>query len=214
MARSLGSSGAGSVGARAYRRCERRARRAAARPAPMPRLRVEQARAAIRRSCRHAVQRDRAETLAVIGQHDAERGLAQPRCLFEHRVEHRREVAGRGVDDPQHLGGRGLLLQRLGQFGGALLDALLQLGVGFLQIAGHAVELPGERFEFVAGMDLDAAVEIAGAEALGARRNRADRAGHAARQHQREQGSRRASPTTSKQRRCATPRHRAARRPR
>ena len=46
---------------------------------------------------------------------------------------------------------------------------LFQLGVGFLQIAGHAVELPGERFEFVAGMDLDAAVEFAGADALGAR---------------------------------------------
>ncbi len=37
--------------------------------------------------------------------------VAQPYCLFEHRVEHRREVAGRGIDDLQHLGGRGLLLQ-------------------------------------------------------------------------------------------------------
>ena len=32
--------------------------------------------------------------------------------LFQHRVEHRREVAGRGIDDLQHFGGRGLLLQR------------------------------------------------------------------------------------------------------
>ena len=37
--------------------------------------------------------------------------------LFQHRVEHRREVAGRGVDDLQHLGGRGLLLQRLARLG-------------------------------------------------------------------------------------------------
>ena len=37
--------------------------------------------------------------------------------LFEHRVEHRREVAGRGIDDLQHLGGRGLLLQRLARLG-------------------------------------------------------------------------------------------------
>jgi len=36
--------------------------------------------------------------------------IAQPRCLFEHRVEHRGEVAGRGIDDLQYLGGRGLLL--------------------------------------------------------------------------------------------------------
>ena len=34
-------------------------------------------------------------------------------CLFEHRVEYRREVAGRGIDDLQHFGGRGLLFQRL-----------------------------------------------------------------------------------------------------
>ena len=45
------------------------------------------------------------------------RGLAQPHRLFQHRVEHRREIAGRGVDDLQHLGGRGLLLQRLALFG-------------------------------------------------------------------------------------------------
>ena len=37
--------------------------------------------------------------------------------LLQHRVEHRREVAGRGIDDPQHLGGRGLLLQRLARLG-------------------------------------------------------------------------------------------------
>ena len=33
--------------------------------------------------------------------------------LFQHRIEHRREIAGRGIDNLQHLGGRGLLLQRL-----------------------------------------------------------------------------------------------------
>ena len=38
--------------------------------------------------------------------------------LLEDRVEYRREVAGRRIDDLQYLGGRGLLLQcltRLGQ---------------------------------------------------------------------------------------------------
>ena len=38
-------------------------------------------------------------------------------CFFEHRVEHRREVAGRRIDDLQHLGRRGLLLQRLARLG-------------------------------------------------------------------------------------------------
>ncbi len=37
--------------------------------------------------------------------------------LVENRVEHRSEVAGGRVDDAEHLGGRGLLLQRLAGFG-------------------------------------------------------------------------------------------------
>src|SRR5215471_14378465 len=38
--------------------------------------------------------------------------------LIQYCIEHRRKVAGRSIDDPEHLGGRGLLLQgfaRLGQ---------------------------------------------------------------------------------------------------
>ena len=46
--------------------------------------------------------------------------LAQEHRLFEYRVEHRREVAGRGVDDLQYLDGRGLSLHRLVTFGFAL----------------------------------------------------------------------------------------------
>jgi hypothetical protein len=48
---------------------------------------------------------------AVVGPEGAHLGLAQPRRLFEHRFEHRGEVAGRSIDDLQHLGSRGLLLQ-------------------------------------------------------------------------------------------------------
>ena len=47
----------------------------------------------------------------------AERGAAQLHRLFQHRVEHRREIAGRGIDDLQYLGGRGLLLQCLARLG-------------------------------------------------------------------------------------------------
>ena len=38
-------------------------------------------------------------------------------AVVQHRVEHRREVTGRGIDDLQHLGGRGLLLQGLARLG-------------------------------------------------------------------------------------------------
>src|SRR5215472_13837121 len=37
--------------------------------------------------------------------------------LFENCIEYRREIAGRGIDDLQHLGGRGLLLQSLSRLG-------------------------------------------------------------------------------------------------
>ena len=40
-------------------------------------------------------------------------GAAEVVCLFQDRVEHRREVAGRAVDDAEHICGRGLLLQSL-----------------------------------------------------------------------------------------------------
>src|SRR6516165_9240272 len=50
---------------------------------------------------------------AIVHQEMPVRRLAKPHYLCEHRVEHGSEVTGRGVDDAQDLGGRGLLLQRL-----------------------------------------------------------------------------------------------------
>jgi hypothetical protein len=35
-------------------------------------------------------------------------GIAKQQCLVQHRIEYRREVARRGINDAQHLGGRGL----------------------------------------------------------------------------------------------------------
>ena len=74
------------------------------------------------------------EVLAVIGPEVAERSVAKAHSLFEHRVEHRREVAGRGVDDLQHLGGRGLLLQRFGEFSLTLGKPMSQIGYTLLGI--------------------------------------------------------------------------------
>ena len=54
--------------------------------------------------------------------------LAKPRHLFEHGVEHRDEVAGRGVDDLQDFGNRGLLVERLVTLGFALAKFSLKLG--------------------------------------------------------------------------------------
>ena len=62
--------------------------------------------------------RPHAKRLAVVEFEDSRERAPQSRVrLFQDRVEHRREVAGRGVDDLQHLGGRGLLLQGLARLG-------------------------------------------------------------------------------------------------
>src|SRR5215467_2040239 len=53
----------------------------------------------------------------------AELGLADAGRIFEHRLEHRLQLAGRTADDLKDLGRRGLLLQRLGEL-------LFQIGVG------------------------------------------------------------------------------------
>ena len=58
-----------------------------------------------------------ADDLAIGDEQGTKRRLAQPHRLFQHRIEHRRQIAGRGIDHLQHLGGRGLLLQRLALFG-------------------------------------------------------------------------------------------------
>jgi hypothetical protein len=71
------------------------------------------------------------EMVVLVGQQRAERRLALRHRLDDDRVEHRREVAGRGVDSLQHLGQRSLprlrrvaLGQRLGELPPQRLDRL------------------------------------------------------------------------------------------
>src|SRR5262249_48714266 len=64
-------------------------------------------------------------------------GFTQSGCRFDQRLEHRLEIEGRATDDLEHVGRRGLLLQRLAQLieqarvldgdhglGGEILDQL------------------------------------------------------------------------------------------
>ena len=53
--------------------------------------------------------RSGSDVLTVVGKQMTAGRLAQPRRPFDHCVEHRREIAGRGIDDPEHLSGRRLL---------------------------------------------------------------------------------------------------------
>ena len=66
---------------------------------------------------RHPVGSHRDETIAVKGREAAECRFAQRCGLLQHHIEHRGEVAGRGVDDLQYLGSRSLLLQGLACLG-------------------------------------------------------------------------------------------------
>jgi len=84
------------------------------------------------------------EEFAVIGPQVTKRGVAQPHSLFKHRIEHRDKITGRGVDDAQYLGGRGLLLQRLARFGDQ--PCVLDRDHGLIGEGADQFDLPlGER---------------------------------------------------------------------
>src|SRR4051812_23401256 len=79
------------------------------------------------------------EALAIIGRHETERGLALAHRLFEDRVEHRREVTGRRIDDLQYLGRRRLLIERCGKLCLALTKPAPQFGNLAFKLAGPVV---------------------------------------------------------------------------
>jgi hypothetical protein len=77
--------------------------------------------------------RYRAVYIALPAIHQAVIGLAEAHGLFQNHVEHRREVAGRGIDDLQHLSGRGLLFERLVALSSALSEFAPEIGNNLLQ---------------------------------------------------------------------------------
>jgi hypothetical protein len=79
----------------------------------------------------------------VIDPKHADIDLAQAHGTFEHRIENRREVAGRGIDDPHDFGHCGLLSKCLVALPGALVEPLLQLGVGTPKICNFFIEHRG-----------------------------------------------------------------------
>src|SRR5215475_13413071 len=68
----------------------------------------------------------------------AELGLADAGRIFEHRLEHRLQLAGRTADNLKDFGRRGLLLQRLGEL-------LFQVGVGCSKAVNVSSRLRGLR---------------------------------------------------------------------
>ena len=96
----------------------------------------------------------------------AEIRLANSGCVFQHGVEDRLKFAGRAGDDLEHLRGRRLLLQRLGEIVGALAQLGEQPRVldGDHRLGGEVLHqldlLVGERAHF-APLDGDGADQLA-----------------------------------------------------
>src|SRR5262249_22163875 len=64
-----------------------------------------------------SVSRNSTEAFAVVKEQGSLGDVAQLVRFFQYRIEHRREIAGRGVDDTKNLGCGRLLLQCLSGFG-------------------------------------------------------------------------------------------------
>ena len=72
------------------------------------------------------MQRNDAKCISLAEIQIAELGLADARRVLQHGLEHRLQLAGRAADDLQHLRGRRLLLQRLGELARARLHLFKQ----------------------------------------------------------------------------------------
>ena len=108
-------------------------------------------------------------------------GMGDFQRARRHRRQHGVEIergGDRAADFLEHLE----LVDRLRQIARALLDLGFEAGIGFLQLARHAVELVGEFFQLVLGVHVDAMAEIAGAEPPRAGAQRRDRDQHPPRQ--------------------------------
>lgn len=60
-------------------------------------------------------------------------GVAELRRLCYHHIQHRLQIAARAVDDLQHLGGRGLLRDGLGELALKVGDDLLGISCGIVR---------------------------------------------------------------------------------
>ena len=82
-----------------------------------------------KRLARYAETRDGTKRAIGIAEHGAELGFANAHRVCQHGLEDRLQARRANLRLPEHLGGRGLLLQRLAQIVGALAQLVEQPGV-------------------------------------------------------------------------------------
>jgi hypothetical protein len=89
----------------------------------------------------HPAHRDHlVQVIAAVDRQCPETCAAEAGRLVQNRLEHRRQIAGRAVDDLQHLGGARLLGQRLVTLGGARIEFSLERRNPLLQICQRVIE--------------------------------------------------------------------------
>ena len=89
------------------------------------------------------MERRGVEGISVVQVERAKLGSTDAGCVLEHSLKYGLQIAGRTRNDAQHLGGRRLLLQRLGEFAREYGDIFL-FGfrvIGHERIAGTALAL-------------------------------------------------------------------------
>jgi hypothetical protein len=96
----------------------------------------------------HAKERDGFKRVVDVPKQNTELGLADADCIIQHSLEYRFKLAGRARDDTEHVRGRGLLLQCLGETFlclGEVAGALIEL---FLEIGGAGTVMSRNRRRF------------------------------------------------------------------
>src|SRR6476619_2677190 len=83
---------------------------------------------------RRIVRRSDTKDLSIAEIHVSERSLANAHRVREHGLEDQLQLHGRARDDLQHLRGRGLLLQRVGEFAFTRYELSLQLARACFQL--------------------------------------------------------------------------------
>src|SRR5262249_61819052 len=94
---------------------------------------------------RRIVSSNRTEAISLAEVQRADLRLADAHRVRKHGLEDRLQIARRGRDDAQHLRGRRLLLQRLGEmllYIGEFAGPLVQL---FLEVGGGGTAMPRTR---------------------------------------------------------------------
>jgi len=89
------------------------------------------------------IGRDRIEVVIAYPVYHRPIGATESGGRLDQRVEHRLQIEGRAADDLQHVGGRGLLLQRLA----SLPPRLVSLTLCFRKLAGPGFQLLLQSFD-------------------------------------------------------------------